>query len=755
MAIYEISAQELPLWMRRARRGFDWGIIICIAFSIVAAWPFLIQPGLPRTNASENYVFRTADYAQAISEGRLYPRWSPNALGGYGAPIPSFVPPAAAYVPALIQFFFTDDPVLAVRIVYLLSITFAGAATYTFVMRRVGAGAGVLASVLYVYSPYLSTIAPHVLGDLPSVMSMFLMPALLWSVDRLLAGNRPPDPLFVALATAGLLLTHPSMAIVGFSLSILYTIWFTWSQNWQAPWHLVLAGLILGVGISAFFWLPALSERSEVTWRIVEGVEARRLTLGSLLANLRLPDPNELIHSPQLTLGLPIVIFTLAGLVTGLIYRSRAGFHMLFMAFGLCLLAIGLWIVPEEIWLLGPVVLCLSFAGSSVLLWENRLSTILPITLMAAIGLSVTSWFAPTWSDDFGNTDAAAQVQFEQLGYGIAVLPPHEPAPVTTSPSLLPDQTLINSFASGAVRKIAVSTGVQVGFLTHSTHGDQFQVNVQSPGTLQILTAYFPGWEATLNNASLQVQRNPSTGLIDVEIPAATSGELILSLGTTSVRTVSWLLAQASFGVAILFTLRRFSRSVETYEELHLLTVTDTRYVSVIIVGFSLLMFLLATPISPFHLTARPGYAMQESTRLRSRTETGLEALAYRIDDTSYRTGDSISLDIYWRALRFLPANYRTQVILIERSSDERIVTTTLRHPGGYPTQRWLTNLYVTDHYQIDIPNEVNPGDYALGIEVFNCPTTCTPQNRLTFFNNAGVNLGQTLILPVTLTLTQ
>lgn len=754
MATYEISTQDLPLWMRRARRAFDWGIIICIAFSIVAAWPFLLQPGLPHTNGSENYVFRTADYAQAISEGRLYPRWSANVLGGYGAPIPSFVPPGAAYVPALIQFFFTDDPVLAVRIVYLLSITLAGSAMYAFVLRRAGASAGVLASALYVFSPYLSSIAPHALGDLPSVMSLMLLPALLWSIDRLLARNHAPDLLFIALISAGLLLTDPRHALMGFVLGVLYTIWFIWTQDRQARGHLVLVAFTLGVGISAFYWLPALAERNEVIWTITNAKQPLALTLESLLSLFRLPDPNELIYTPQLSLGLSLVIFTAASILTAIIYRTRASYHLFFLACGTSLLALAVWVMPDELWLLGPAVMCLSVAGSSILLWQDRVAVLyLPAVLVVAIGLSITSWFAPDWSDDFGSTDAVAQVQYEQLGYGVAVVPPGAPVPLTTSPTILPDQTLVNSFNSGTVRKIAVRTGVQVGFLAHWSHGDQFQVTVQSPGIVQILTSYFPGWSATLNGVAVPLHRDPTNGLINLDISAPASGELVVALGTTTVRTIAWLLAQAAFVVTVVVTLRRTRRTTDLYEELHLLNTTDARFVSVIVVVFGVCMLLFAASPSPFRIAARPGYGLQGSTTLHSRSEVGLETLAYRLDDTNFQPGGTISLSVYWRALRFLPANYRVQLSLIDSSNEARIAMTPLQHPGGYPTQRWLTNLYVRDFHRIEIPTDIPPGDYMLGIDVFNCTNVCTDQNRLTFFNDEGGNLGQTLLLPDTLRL--
>lgn len=216
----EVTIPNLPVWMRQARRGVDWGVIIVIGLSLIASWSFIVYPTLPHTNASENYVYRAADYAQSIREGRFYPRWSPNALGGYGAPIPNFYAPGAPYIAALLDVLLTDDTVLAVRLVYVISLCVAGAVVYVFVTRRENATYGILAGTLYVFSPYVGLVAPHVLGNLPDVVSLALIPTLLWAVDRLILVNRPPDLLLIAFITAVLFLTSIPAALVGISLSL-------------------------------------------------------------------------------------------------------------------------------------------------------------------------------------------------------------------------------------------------------------------------------------------------------------------------------------------------------------------------------------------------------------------------------------------------------------------------------------------------------------------------------------------------------
>src|SRR6266496_184074 len=163
----EVLSKDWPDWMRQARQGIDWGIVLIFAFSLTIAMPFLTHNDLPHTNASENYVYRSADYAAALQEGRLYPRWSANAFSGYGAPIPHYFLPGAGYISATIQLLFTNDPILAVRILYAISLGVAGVMVYLLVARRVNTASGLLAGILYVYSPYVGLIAPHILGDLP------------------------------------------------------------------------------------------------------------------------------------------------------------------------------------------------------------------------------------------------------------------------------------------------------------------------------------------------------------------------------------------------------------------------------------------------------------------------------------------------------------------------------------------------------------------------------------------------------------
>ncbi|MDZ7380034.1 MAG: 6-pyruvoyl-tetrahydropterin synthase-related protein, partial [candidate division KSB1 bacterium] len=363
----DVPTRELPYWMRQAQRGVDWGVLLVIAFSLALAWPFLLQPGLPHTNASENYVYRTADYAQAIMEGRLYPRWSPHALSGYGAPIPHYYPPGAAYSAALVQVLFTGDATTAVRIVYAAALCLCGSMMYVFVTRRAGSSAGVLASVLYVSSPYVGMTIPHILGDLPGAIALALLPTLLWAVDRLLILNRPHDITLVAFTVAALVLTSPRDGAISLALAALLVVWHVWANDRHASWHLVVAGAALGIGMASFFWLPALLEQNAVQWRPADRPSDDQLSVKTLFAPLQLIDLAEMKPLPQLSVGLVGIGSALFGLLGALQARRQSAFQILFLIAGLGLIVLGLTAFTGEVWLLGPISLCLAISGSAVL----------------------------------------------------------------------------------------------------------------------------------------------------------------------------------------------------------------------------------------------------------------------------------------------------------------------------------------------------------------------------------------------------
>ncbi len=755
MAISTAPTSDLPIWMRRALRKTDWAGLLSIAFSVLIALPMLLQPGLPRTNDSEHYVFQTENTAAALQEGRWYPRWSPHVLGGYGAPLPHYYPQGAAYAAALTQIVIAGDPVAAVQIVSALALTFAGMTVYTLVARRAGAAAGLIANLLYSFSPYTGLIAPYVLGDLPAVISLWLLPALLWGLDRLLSGRQPFDFALVSLTIGALVMTDLRYAAAGLCLGAIFIAWRVTAPDRQGVrWRAAIVALGSGVGLAACFWLPALVEINAVRWQMVSAPMNGRLSLPGLLAPLSQPDPARLFPTPQWTLGTPLVLFSLAAGLLMLRRRSRGSFQALFLMVGLLTGLIALLLMPEQTSLLGVITLCLSIGASSVAevyldASARRRGWLFTLLCLVIVAAALPIWLFPFSTKSFGSAAPAAQIEYELQGFGIAGLPRGLLLPTTLSPGLGLNRALINGYRTGDISKIDMlylNSNVQIGFLEHTSHSDRLQVQTYAPTEFTVLTAYFPGWTASTNSGRVRLEQDADTGLISIAFDEALTTELNLRLDTTPIRAIAWAGSWASLALVALMTRRRAKHHQPFLTEYPLLRHQEIRAVTVLFVLVALTALLGFSGVLD-GLRTESGSSLSGSTPIWARTDSGLEMASFQIANPTVRPGDTLNLTSYWRTVRALTEDYHISIDLVDAGTGQLITYTNPHEPGNYPTPRWSTARLVRDDYALAIPDDAPAADAIVRIEVIACDNVCDPATRLTFFDSNGAVLGQTLEL--------
>jgi hypothetical protein len=150
-------------------------------------------------------------------------------------------------------------------------------------------------------------------------------------------------------------------------------------------------------------------------------------------------------------------------------------------------------------------------------------------------------------------------------------------------------------------------------------------------------------------------------------------------------------------------------------------------------------------------LQNRPGAELDSAAPLRLRSDVGMEAVAFQLENVNVTVGQSLDFTLYWRALRYLDENYRVQVSLVSTGESAAALTSPFQDPGGYPTRRWLTGRYIADSYLLLLPDVLATGAYNLRVEVFDCRQICNADSRLTFFDPQGASLGQSWLLPVTI----
>ena len=218
------SPEHLPAWMRQPHRSFDWGVLLAAALGLIAAWAFFMRSGVPAYSDLLHSGFMASDLADGLREGQLFARWSPHVLGGYGAPIPTFLSQGAPFVVALIDQLFTGDIASAIRFAFIGSSVGAAVALYLLCRRWVNPTAALMSAALYVFSPVLGLTAPHVTGDLAGTIAMAVLPFMLWCATRCASNASGWDLPLTALSLTVLLYIHPMMAAAGVAIATLLTV---------------------------------------------------------------------------------------------------------------------------------------------------------------------------------------------------------------------------------------------------------------------------------------------------------------------------------------------------------------------------------------------------------------------------------------------------------------------------------------------------------------------------------------------------
>ena len=291
------------------------GVIVLLAG--LAAIPLRL-PGIANSDDILPTIYRVFSLNASWQAGVFYPRLSSELAYAYGVPLFQFYPPLASYVAELFHVIGLGF-INAIKVTYFLGLLCAGLGMYACVVRLYGSRAGaLLAAVAYMYAPY-HLVDIYARGAMAEALALALLPWLLWVFYNLHQTEGRGWIALSALGLAALVLTHNSLSLFFLPLLIVFCAVLGFGRRW---W-LCLAAATLGLGLSAFFWLPAIAERGYVNLTLMTqgmyDVMRYLLPLRDLLQRGILFDYSAL---QAFHWGLLSAILTLAGFVVGL-WRFR------------------------------------------------------------------------------------------------------------------------------------------------------------------------------------------------------------------------------------------------------------------------------------------------------------------------------------------------------------------------------------------------------------------------------------------------
>lgn len=583
----------------------DPGLLLALLLALIAALPFLTRPGLPRGTDAELHVFRAAELGYSLQAGILYPRWAPDFYYGYGYPIFNYYAPLTYYLANLFHLWPGIGIVGGVKLVFILGLIGAAVGTYLFVRDWIGPRAGLLAAALYVFSPYVFFVDPHMRGVLAESFSLGLFPLALWTFYRLLVDGRRRWLVAAALLQAALIVSHNLLGVVFALMLLAFSAWELggrllelWRQGrprtalarwWPLPGRVLLV-VALGVGLSAVFWLPMALERGDVRLDLTGpghfDFHNHFLTPDALLGPSPVLDLGAAAPRFGFNLGLPqwtLALLALPVLIWGLPGKRRlTGFFLLCSA-GLVALMLPLstpvWeAVPgmsflQFPWrLLGPAGSTLSIAaaagfalitsrrqedGGDARRWERWRVVAFGLGIGLTLWLALPAMFPPLWEAEFGPTDPAAIIEFERTGVAVGTTSTGDYVPTSVEVLPRPEPAFLATYAApGGVDKVNRATlpeGTTVETISHGPTHDRFHVESSTAFVLRLFTFHFPGWRATIDGAEVSIERGRPEGFITVQVPPGThTVQVRLGALATPARAAGTLISALSV-VVLLF----------------------------------------------------------------------------------------------------------------------------------------------------------------------------------------------------------
>lgn len=248
-------------------------LVILFLLTVLSIIPLLdlFKSGLPITHDGQDHVARIANFYQNLKEGNIIPRWAGNLNWGYGHPVLEFLYPLPSYLASLFHFFgFTL--IDSVKLVFGTSFVLSSIAMYLFIKELLNDDrAAFFASALYIIAPY-RLVDLYVRGAIGEHVAFVFPPLIFYFLIKLSKNHSHWYILGGSLSLSGLILSHNAITIMFLPLIFIY-IFYLIFQGSNRKYFMISSFILilLGFGLSAFFWMPAFMEGKYTLRDIVTG----------------------------------------------------------------------------------------------------------------------------------------------------------------------------------------------------------------------------------------------------------------------------------------------------------------------------------------------------------------------------------------------------------------------------------------------------------------------------------------------------
>lgn len=599
-----MSASQFEAFIQKLGRRLEpvnLYLAAALVISIIAAWPLISEPGFLNTRGGGDSPFllqRVQQLGIALADGHFPVRWMPDAGYGYGYPFFNYYAPLSIYLATALNFL-GFGLVWAIKIAQLLGFIVAAWAMFSLGRRWMGSHwAGLLASATYTLAPF-HMVNVYVRGDsLAEFWAMAFYPLVILLADTLTRTVASHDrkqtiraAVLLGLSYAALIISHNISALIFTPFLLLYVLLVialqekagssgisrTESRTAIVLWTSV--ALIIGLTLSAWFWLPALAEQSLAQLDPVTSGYfhfENHFRNGDLIQSSFAFD-YDVADGKSFSMGFIQAILALSGLAAIVVYYWRArrdepatvpdsgkkpSAAGIFIVISLIVSTLMITVLSRPLWenlpLLGftqfpwrflsiqAFAAALATAGLALLPGRRILVPLLVILLIVTSLLNLRLDFLDIGDEDI-TAEALAEYEWFTGNIGSTVSAEYLPASVIPRP-------FTSSWLNGDNRdalQILEGELVAADLIDRRTTRQEWLLESASPLTaVTYPTLYWPGWEAEVDGEAIEIWPAPGSGMIAMEL-AAGIHQVVITLTRTPVRWLGELISLAALIIVV------------------------------------------------------------------------------------------------------------------------------------------------------------------------------------------------------------
>jgi hypothetical protein len=449
---------------------------------IVLFLPFF-RAGFIATDDGSWMIIRLSAFYQSLREGQFPVRFLGRLNYEYGYPVANFLYPGFLYIGSVLHFFGLSF-ITTVKSIIGFSVFGASAFLYLWLRKFFHPVPALIGAIGFIFGPYVGYDI-YQRGSVGEILAFLWVAVALWAIET-------ERKSIATVAFTLLILSHNSLALL-FGVFLFTYLVFTGRLK-----AYVIPG-ILALGMSMFFWAPALYEQKYVQF-----------------AATAISDPRNyfVTFSTAWLMGFPALLAVLLVWTEKPLIKGKTFYSIWYGCALICAMPLSVLL-----WQQGVFASVFQFpfrflavtqivgAWCIAALLQMRYKKMKGLLIVLCLGYIMQFLFVRSLvkfeyhPEEYYTTNEATTTVADE----------YFPRWVSQKPTKRPEQQVEFHKGSGTITPHAMSLS-----------SVDFTVDVSEESVIQINTMYYPGMGVTLNNVLVPVEYRNPTGVMRLTIPQGT-----------------------------------------------------------------------------------------------------------------------------------------------------------------------------------------------------------------------------------------